>query len=110
LGFAAFRERAERPQWVESRRSAEFVRWPRRRYRLLTGLTYVGDPPNAGLTMSKAAEYRSLATQFRNEAEEATLPNQRAMKISSAERWEVLADEAERTLGLVLSQPPKWVF
>jgi hypothetical protein len=60
--------------------------------------------------MSKAAEYRSLATKLRTEAEEATLPNLRAMKISSAERWDILADETERTLGIVLKQPPKWVF
>lgn len=47
--------------------------------------------------MHRVAEYRGLAAKFRREAESASLPQDRKELLDTAERWELLAEERERT-------------
>jgi hypothetical protein len=60
--------------------------------------------------MSKIAEYRGLAAKFRREAQNATLPELRVASAAAAERWDALADELERSQGLLGKPLPKWKF
>ena len=60
--------------------------------------------------MTKAAEYRGLAAKFRREAEAATLPDVRISSLAAAERWDILADELERSDSLHRQPLPQWIL
>lgn len=63
--------------------------------------------------MEKVTEYRALAAMFRHEAKQASLPQQRRLALSAAERWESLALEIEAAIapGVALGgKRPDWVF
>ena len=45
--------------------------------------------------MTESIEYRSLAAQLRREAMASRLPRVRELKLSAADRWDVLAEELE---------------
>ena len=60
--------------------------------------------------MSKVTEYRSLAAKFRRDAENASLPNERAANLAAAERWEALADELDRSERILHKPLPEWLL
>jgi hypothetical protein len=63
--------------------------------------------------MTKAAEYRGIAAKLRRDALAASLPQQRQLNISAAERWDTLAEEIERVTApafAALSKRNQWVY
>ena len=63
--------------------------------------------------MSKAAEYRGIASKFRREAAQASLPQQRQLALSAADRWDLLAQEMEATIApsvALARKRPGWHF
>ena len=66
-----------------------------------------------GLHMHKAAEYRGIAAKLRREAMATSLPQQRQLNLSAAQRWEVLAEEIEAVTAPAypgMSQRSGWVY
>ena len=55
--------------------------------------------PRKETTLNNPREYRELAEAQRRLAETAQLPNVRMMHTASAERWEEIAQELERSEG-----------
>ena len=63
--------------------------------------------------MNEAIEYRSLAAQMRREAMASLLPRVRELKLSAADRWDVLAAELEHFSHSPLASPAEraaWIF
>ena len=55
--------------------------------------------------MSNDAElYRQRAQEQRQEAEATSLPNVRARALHAAERWETMADQAERSSAATIKR------
>ena len=65
---------------------------------------------NSQKAAANLGQLTGLAAKFRREAENAALPQLRIANLAAAERWDALADELQRSRGLLAKPLPQWIL